>query len=47
MIGQYTKIIPETAWAIIFLLVFLVITFKSLKELLKSRKNRSGTKEGE
>ena len=47
LIGSYTKIIPEPVWAIIFFLIFLVITFKSLKELLKVRKNQSGTKEGE
>jgi len=47
LIGSYTKIIPEPVWAIIFFIIFLVITFKSLKELLKVRKNQSGTKEGE
>ena len=46
-IGTYTKIIPEPVWAIIFFVIFLAITLKSLKELVKSRKNKSSMKEGD
>lgn len=45
-IGQYTKIIPEAAWAIIFFLVFASILAKFLKELFKSRTNQAEKKEG-
>src|SRR3990167_3894627 len=46
-IGNYTKIIPEPAWAIIFFIIFLVITLKSVSELLKNRSNNTNKKEGE
>src|SRR3989338_9777680 len=46
-IGQYTKIIPEVAWAIIFFVVFLAIAAKSAKEFLKERSNQAEKKEGD
>ena len=46
-VGNYTKIIPEQVWAIIFLLIFLVITFKSASEFLKSRTYQDKKKEGD
>ena len=46
-IGQYTKIIPEAAWAIIFFVIFLVIAAKSAKEFLKERSNQAEKKEGD
>jgi len=47
LISNYTKIIPEPAWAIIFFIIFLVITLKSVSELLKNRSNNTNKKEGE
>ena len=44
-VGKYTQIIPETAWAIIFLVVFLIICAKATKEFLESKANRQ--KEGD
>lgn len=38
LIGNYTKLIPEPLWALIFFLLFLLITFKSLSEFRKNRK---------
>ena len=32
-IGQYTKIIPEPIWALVFLVVFLAIVGMSIKQL--------------
>ena len=46
-VGTYTKIIPEPAWAAIFLLIFLVISLKSVKEFLKSRVKQAEKKEGD
>jgi len=46
-VGTYTKIIPEQVWAIIFLLIFLVITLKSASEFLKSKTNQTEKKEGD
>jgi len=46
-VGNYTKIIPEQVWAIISLLIFLVITFKSASEFLKSRTYQDKKKEGD
>ena len=46
-VGTYTKIIPEQVWAIIFLLIFLVITLKSASDFLKSRTNQAEKKEGD
>jgi len=46
-VGTYTKIIPETAWAIIFFVIFLVIAAKSAKEFLKERSNQAEKKEGD
>lgn len=46
-VGTYTKIIPEVAWAIIFLLIFLAICAKALKELSKNRKNQAEKEEGD
>ncbi len=46
-IGQYTKIIPEVAWAIIIFLVFLMICAKAITEFMKNRKSYTNKKEGE
>jgi cytochrome c biogenesis protein CcdA len=46
-IGRYTKIIPEPVWAIIFFLIFLVITLKSASEFLKNRTSQAKKKEGD
>lgn len=45
-IGEYTKIIPETVWAIIFLLIFLIICAKAIAQLAKDKPNEN-KKEGE
>ena len=47
LIGSYTKIIPEPVWAIIFFIIFLVITLKSASEFLKSKTNQTEKKEGD
>lgn len=46
-IGNYTKILPEPVWAIIFFIIFLVITLKALSEFLKNKTNQAEKKEGD
>lgn len=46
-VGTYTKIIPEAVWAIIFFIIFLVITLKSVSEFLKNRTNKTNKEEGD
>ena len=46
-IGQYTKIIPEVAWAIIFFVIFLAIVAKSSKEFFKNKGKNAKAKEGD
>ena len=44
-IGQYTKIIPEVGWAIIFFITFIIILGISVKQILNLTKNNK--KEGD
>jgi len=46
-VGKYSRIIPETVWALIFILIFLIICAKAITELLRSRKNNGSKKEGD
>ena len=46
-ISQYTKIISEAVWAIIFLAIFLLIAQKSYKELVNAKKKPTAKKEGD
>ncbi len=43
-IGQYTKVLPEAAWAIIFLAVFGVIIFVAVKQYLSKDQQEEVTK---
>ena len=47
IISKYTKLLPESTWALIFFLVFIIIAAKSLNEFLKNESSRNNEKEGD